>query len=156
MIKLIWAMDQNWLLGSNNKIPWNYPSDLKYFQNITNNKTVLMGLSTYYSLKGYYKKRDLPFKKIYVASFENIKLDDAVVVTNLDLFIKNIDEELFIIGGKSIYEYFIPYANYLYITYILNSYHGDTYLNKFDLNKKFKLKSYYNEENLIFSVYERR
>ena len=40
MINLIWAMDINWLIGKNNKLPWRYQEDLNYFKSLTANKTV--------------------------------------------------------------------------------------------------------------------
>ena len=74
MISLIWAMDKNWLIGKENKIPWHYKKDLMYFKEKTQGKTVLMGDNTYYSLKGYYKDRPLPYGKIYVASLNDLEL----------------------------------------------------------------------------------
>ena len=61
MISLIWAMDENWLIGKDNVLPWHYPKDLAYFKSKTKNQTVLMGDMTYESLKGYYKEKQ--FKK---------------------------------------------------------------------------------------------
>ena len=46
MISIIVAIDKNNLIGNNNSLPWNYPEDLKYFREITLNKTVLMGKNT--------------------------------------------------------------------------------------------------------------
>ncbi len=35
MISMIWAMDENWLIGKDNVLPWHYPKDLAYFKNKT-------------------------------------------------------------------------------------------------------------------------
>ena len=51
MIKLIWAMDKNWLIGKENKIPWHYKEDLLYYKEKTAGQIVLMGDNTYFSLK---------------------------------------------------------------------------------------------------------
>ena len=75
MISLIWAMDINWLIGIDDKLPWHYREDLLYYKEKTAGKTVLMGDKTYYSLKGYYKTKPLPYGKIFVASLDKLELD---------------------------------------------------------------------------------
>jgi len=48
----------------------------------------------------------------------------------------------------------LPYAEKLYITYVLKAYQGDVYFPKFDLSQ-FRLTWYKTEEQLIFSEYTR-
>lgn len=155
MIKLIWAMDENWLVGKDNKLPWRIEEDLKFFQKMTKNKIVLMGNNNYESMKYYYKNKSFPFKKTYVASRSNKKYKDAELVNNLDSFLKENKDELFVIGGPSIYKQSLKYANVLYITFILDTYKGDTFFPKFDL-EKFNLINYSTSNKLIFAKYERR
>jgi dihydrofolate reductase len=50
MISLIFAMDQNRLIGRENGLPWYLPADLKYFKQVTSGKTVIMGRKTYESI----------------------------------------------------------------------------------------------------------
>lgn len=52
MISAIWAMDKNWLVGNGDKLPWRIKEDLQYFKEKAKGKTVLMGDTTYFSLKG--------------------------------------------------------------------------------------------------------
>ena len=154
MISLLWAMDKNWLIGKENKIPWHYKKDLMYFKEKTQGKTVLMGDNTYYSLKGYYKDRPLPYGKIYVASLDDLKLEDATLIKDINQFLKDFKEELWVIGGKTIYQLSLPYADRLYITMIDKEYEGDTYFPRFDLSK-FNLVSSVRDEELDFRLYER-
>ena len=70
MINLIWAMDVNWLIGKEGKLPWRYIEDLNYYKKMVLGKTVLMGDKTYESLKVYYKKNPFPFKDYYIASLD--------------------------------------------------------------------------------------
>jgi len=155
MINLIWAMDENWLVGDNDKLPWHIPKDLAHFKKITNNKTVLMGDLTYKSMKGYYKNKPFPFKKVYVANLLDEKYEDATLVKDVISFLKDYNEEIFVIGGPTIYKLALPYANKLYVTFVLNRYKGNVYFPKFDLDK-FKLKNYETSEGLIFTEYEKR
>ncbi len=154
MISMIWAMDENWLIGKDNLLPWHYPNDLAYFKSMTKDASVLMGDLTYQSLKSYYKKTPLPFKKVYVANVNNQVYSDAIHVKDIFEFVKKTSEDIMVIGGKTIYQLMLPLANRLYITYVLKRHEGNVYFPSFDLSK-FKCISKKLEENLIFAVYER-
>ena len=157
MISLIWAMDKNWLVGKENKLPWHFKEDLIYYKSKTNGQTVLMGDKSYYSLKSYYKEKPLPYGKIYVASLDDLELSDATVIHDINKFLDNFDknEELWVVGGATIYRFSLPYADRLYITHVDGEYEGDAYFPKFDLENEFKLISSRISNNLNFAVYER-
>lgn len=136
MINMIWAMDENQLIGNGDKIPWHIKEDLLYYKTKTKGQTVLMGEATYHSLKGYYKTRPLPYGKIYVASLNpQAGFSDAEVVTDLDSFLKGFEEDLWIVGGATIYRLSLPYANRLFISYIKGKYEGDTYFPVIDFSQ---------------------
>lgn len=155
MINLIWAMDENWLVGKDDKLPWRIKEDLLYFQKKTKDKIVLMGDLTYESMKGYYKNKKFPFKKIYVANLEDKTYSDATLVKDVNTFLKDNKEELFVIGGPTIYKLSLPFADRLYITFVLDRYQGNVYFTKFDLGD-FKLIDYKTSDKLIFTKYERK
>ena len=150
---MIFAMDPTGLIGKNNDLPWDYPEDLQYFKYITLNKTVLMGVTTFESIVQRLNK-PLPNRKSIVASLDNFSYPGVEVINDLIGFLKKPhNEEIFVIGGKTIYEIAFPYANKLYITHIKKVYDGDTYLD-FDLSD-FKLVKSDDNEELTFAVYER-
>lgn len=154
MINLIWAMDINWLIGNNNKLPWRYQEDLDYFKRTTKNKIVLMGEKTYRSMKGYYKSTPFPFSQVYVAS-RTEKIDDVIMVRDVEEFLKNNKEELWVLGGSVIFNLALPYADNLYITWILKAYQGDTHFPEFNLVDDFHVISNVDGEDpeLRFMVY---
>jgi len=154
MISMIWAMDENWLIGKDNKLPWHYPTDLAYFKKMTKDATVLMGDMTYLSLKSYFKTKPLPFKKIYVASLESQVYEDATHILDLFAFLKTTKEDVMVIGGKTIYQLCLPFTDRLYITYILKTHEGNVFFPKFDLSH-FRVIDKKVEDALIFTVYER-
>lgn len=158
MINLIWAMDINWLIGKDNKLPWRYPEDLQYLKNMTHHHTVLMGDNTYDSLKGYYKNRELPFKKIFVATITDRTFEGCEVVKDIDSFLNNYKEDLWVIGGRTIYQLALPYADRLYITWILKPHKGNVYFPEFDLVNDYQVISETEgtDENLKFMVYGRK
>lgn len=155
MIRLIWAMTKEQVIGKKNRIPWHIKEDLLYYKSKTKGQTVLMGEATYLSLKGYYKTKPLPYGKIYVASLNpNFSIEDGVVISDLLSFIKEYKEELWVVGGASIYALCLPYADALYISWIKENYAGDTYFPALDLTK-FKL-SWEKETDLVhYTIYER-
>lgn len=131
MIKLIWAMDRDNLVGKDNLLPWHYKEDLVYFKNMTKGQEVIMGDTTYDSLLGYYKGKALPFGDINIATLKRIFIPDVNMVNDLEVFLQNFpkDKDLFVIGGKTIYEIAMKYADVLYVTVIDNSHEGNIYFN---------------------------
>ena len=114
-ISMIACVGKNLELGKNNDLLWHLPNDLKFFKQVTMGKTVIMGRKTYESLPGKLPKRRnivlmLPHE-------ENIAdVDVFYSVSDVLEEIKKIPEEVFIIGGASIYKQFLPFANKLYLT----------------------------------------
>lgn len=155
MIRLIWAMTKEQVIGKNNRIPWHIKEDLLYYKSKTEGQTVLMGEATYLSLKGYYKTKPLPYGKIYVASLNpNFSIEDGIVLSDLLSFMKECKEDIWIVGGASIYNLCLPYADALYISWIKENYVGDTYFPALDFTK-FKL-SWEKETDLVhYTIYER-
>lgn len=155
MIHLIWAMTKNHVIGLQNKMPWHIKEDLIYYKEHTAGKTVVMGENTYYSLKGYYKSKPLPYGKIYVASLnENLILEDAIVISDVIQLFKTTREDLWVVGGATIYQLALPYADTLYISWVKKEYEGDTYFPKIDFTK-FR-NSYKKETDLVlYTIYER-
>ena len=104
MLCLIVAMDENNLIGKGNELPWYYKEDLKYFKKVTLYKAVLMGYNTYLSIVDRLGTV-LPNRANYVLTYEEELEHGAVVVTNLEELIDAYKEtDLFIIGGKMVYE----------------------------------------------------
>jgi len=155
MISLIFAIDPNKLIGKANDLPWHYPADLKYFKAKTADKTVLMGLETFRSILARNGK-PLPKRHSVVASLEPFSYPGVEVTGDLIGYLKQPrEEEIFVIGGKTIYELSLPYADRLYITHIKQVHEGDVYLDKLDLGQ-FRLISEDIHKELTFAIYERK
>ena len=134
-ISMIACVGKNLELGKNNDLIWHLPNDLKFFKQTTLNKTVIMGRRTFESLP-----KKLPNRRNIV-----LMLPDEEKIPNVDIFysvdevlkeIEKIDDEVFIIGGASIYRQFLPYANKLYLTEVPNEEKSATvYFPEFDKEK---------------------
>lgn len=155
MISLIFAMDVNNLIGKDNDLPWYYPEDLKYFKKVTKGKPVLMGDNTFWSIHSRLGK-PLPNRKNIVATLDKEFKYEGVEVTH-DLFdyFATTNEDIFVIGGLSIYKLSLPYADKLYITHINKSHEGNVYFPKINYEDYVKIQSDMCGD-LEFAVYERK
>ena len=126
MISLIVAHDPNRVIGFENKMPWYIPGDLAYFKKTTMDKAIVMGRNTFESIG-----RVLPGRKnIIVSRNPDYKIEGAEVVTDLVEAIEIASahhEEVMVIGGEQIFQAVLPKADRLYITFIQQSFEGDTY-----------------------------
>ncbi len=114
MFSIIAAVGKNNELGKNNKLIWYLPNDLKFFKNTTMNKKIIMGSNTFKSLP-----KLLPNREHIVLSSKDDYPSEVKVFHNINDLLnnyKNIEEEIFIIGGASIYKEFINIVNKMYLT----------------------------------------
>ena len=159
MISLIVAKSSNGVIGKNNAMPWHIPAELKYFKEVTSNHTVIMGKNTLLSIGKALPNR----RNIVLTTNPNFVYDNVEVVHSIHEAIALIDkdEEVFVIGGKMIYEQFLPFASKLYITEIEQEFDGDTFfplINWDDyklISKRKGLKDEKNNYNYYFNVYEK-
>lgn len=126
MISIIAAVGKNMELGLNNELIWHLKGDMKFFRETTINHTVVMGRHTYESIG-----KPLPNRKNIVITRSNFS--DVIVVNDpREILELSKNEDIFIIGGASIYEYFLPYADNLYLTLIDDNHACDAYFPIFD------------------------
>ncbi len=130
-LSLIAAIGKNGELGKDNALIWHLPGDLKFFKEKTMNKTIAMGYKTYLSLP-----KRLPGRKYIVLSSRRPDLGfDVEVYGNKEELmnaIENRDEEIFIIGGASMYEQFLDQCDELYLTEIDAEADADVYFPNFN------------------------
>ena len=124
MLSLIVVKGKNNEIGKDNKLLWDLPEDMKNFKKLTNGKTVIMGRKTYESIG-----RPLPNRMNVVVSsnMEDPHIPNLNVFRSLDDAYNHYKEyldEIFIIGGSSIYEYFKDKCDKLYITEVNDIYPG--------------------------------
>ena len=130
-VSMIVAIGSNNEIGKNNDLLWYLPSDLKFFKATTMGKSIIMGRKTFQSLP-----KALPGRKnIVISSDSNFNAPGAVVVTDIEAALKESEtEEVFIIGGASIYKAYFPVADKLYITEVeFEDKEADVYFPEIDL-----------------------
>jgi dihydrofolate reductase len=126
IISLIVAMAQNRAIGINNKMPWHLSADLKRFKKLTSGHAVIMGRKTFESLPN----GPLPNRRNIIIS-ETLnpvpKGCEKVESISEALKLTKQETEVFVIGGGTVYEQFMPLADKLYLTVIEADFEADTY-----------------------------
>ena len=151
MLAIIVAIGPHNLIGKGNDLPWHYSEDLKYFKEVTLNKSVFMGYNTFLSIYNRLGKA-LTKRKNYVLTYEETLPGGAIPIHDL----KELpDEDIFVIGGKMIYEMMLPYVDMLYITHVNKEYDGDVFFPEIPF-ENFELVSSRKSGDLDFCVYKKR
>ncbi|MGQ1787962.1 MULTISPECIES: dihydrofolate reductase [unclassified Saccharicrinis] len=122
-ISMIVAIAKLNSIGQNNDLLAYIPSDLKRFKALTTSHTIIMGRKTFDSLpNGALPNR----RNIVISRNEALKLEGAEVVHSPDAALELCKEEkeVFVIGGATIYETFLPKASKLYLT-LIDQYFND-------------------------------
>lgn len=117
MIAIIAAIDKNNALGFKNRLLFYLPDDLKRFKALTTGHTVVMGRKTFDSLpKGALPNR----RNIVLSRSTRLELPGAEVYASLEEALQHCanNEQVFIMGGASVYKQAMPLADRLYMTEI--------------------------------------
>lgn len=123
-ISIIVAAAENNVIGSNNRLLWRLPNDMKWFKATTIGNTVIMGRKTYDSMG-----RALPNRRnIVISRNPQLRIEGCEVVPGLDEALQLVagEEEAFIIGGGEIYKQAWNKADKLYLTRVHTHKEGDT------------------------------
>ena len=161
MISIIVAVSEDLGIGKNNELLWHLPEDLKRFKKLTYGNTVIMGKKTWESLP---KKPLSGRKNMVITDIPHENYENAVTAYSIeDALAKcNKGEEIFVIGGGSIYRQFMPLADRLYITHVHKKAAADVYFPKIDRKiwkviEKEEFKAAGNIEiPYTYVIYERR
>ena len=137
-VVLIAAVADNGVIGSDGDMPWHYPEDLKRFKRTTIGHPVIMGRKTYESIAARLDG-PLPDRVNIVLTSDPSKLPEheaVVPVTSTEQAIEEArvaiagtdpaDDVVFVVGGGTVYEQFLPQASRLALTEIHAEPDGDT------------------------------
>ena len=162
-MNLIAAVDRNWAIGKAGRELVNIPEDKKFFREETTGKVIVMGRKTFESLPRAMALAGrtnivlsenpgfAPKNTIVCRSFEETKEELAKYPT----------EDIYIIGGGSIYKQFLPLCDTAHITKVDYKYDADTYFPNLDQLEDWEMTEVSEEHTCfdleyVFSTYERR
>ena len=116
-ISIIAAVDRRMAIGFENKLLFWLPNDLKRFKALTTGNTIVMGRKTFESLpKGALPNR----RNVVLSSNPAAECPGAEVFPSLETALQSCkeDEHVYIIGGASVYQQALPFADELCLTEI--------------------------------------
>ena len=123
MIYHVVAMANGRVIGKDNKLPWHFSSDLKFFKNLTMGQTLLMGRKTFESIG-----KPLPSRENFVLSQSDFQQAGVKTFHSIDQAVKSVTTENgFIIGGGKIFNETLSLVDGIYLTRIHADYEGDTF-----------------------------
>lgn len=133
-MKAIVAVDKNWAIGYHNKLLVSIPADMRFFKQETTGKVVVMGKRTLESFPG-----GRPLKNrinICLTRDKNFTDPDAIIVHSIDEVLEKVKEyntdDVYVIGGESIYRQLLPYCSLVHVTKIDYAYQADSYFPDLD------------------------
>lgn len=164
-MNIIVAVDKKWGIGNKGKLLVSIPRDKKLFREETTGKVIIMGHNTLLSLPG---AQPLAGREDIVLSRDkSLSIKGATVLNSVDAcmdYLKknNIkDSDVFVIGGESVYNDFLPYCDVAHITYIDYEYEADRHFLNLDISNEWSLVLETEEETYFdipytFRLYKRK
>ena len=133
-MNLIAAVDKNWAIGRNNKLLVSIPDDMKFFRETTTGKVVVMGRKTLESFPG---KKPLKNRvNIVLTGDRSYQADGAVIVHDMEELHEELkkypSEDIYVIGGESIYKQLLDECDVAHITKIDFAYEADAWFPNLD------------------------
>jgi dihydrofolate reductase len=175
-MQAILALDSNNGISKDGCIPWKSKKDMNFFYNTTKNNVVIMGKNTYLSLPDNCRplKNRLNIVLTSVpdifASNESNQKHNNLLFTNNELIHEEIfqnkeryinmcpslscDFKIYIIGGKKVYEKYIPLCKIVLVTKLKQNYACDLFFN-YDYKKEFKEEIYDEDDSLTIVKYSK-
>ncbi len=157
------AVDNNWAIGCKNSLLVRIPADHKNFRQETTGKVVVLGRKT---LETFPQGMPLPNRtNIILSTDSEYKVKDAVVVHSkeeLDTELKKYPtEDVYIIGGESVYRMMLPACDVVHVTKIDHDYEADAYFPNLDKDDEWEITAESEEQTYFdlpyyFVKYERR
>lgn len=161
-MNIIAAVGENWEIGNHGELLVSIPQDQKMFRKETEGKVVIYGRKT---LETFPQKQPLVSRKnIVLSKDKNFKVRNATVVHSIEECLEAVkdypSEYVYVIGGQSIYEQFLPYCDVAHITKINKKYVADSFMPNLEELPEWKMTAESEEQTYFdleyyFQKYER-
>ena len=140
-MNLIAAVDTNWAIGKVNGLLGSIPADMKFFRETTTGKVVVMGRKTLESFPN-----GLPLKNrvnIVLTTDYSYQVKDAVIVHSKEELEEELQkynsEDIYVIGGESVYRLLLDACDTAHITKIDYAYEADAFFPNLDENPDWEI-----------------
>lgn len=162
-MNIIVNVDSNWAIGNKNKLLVSIPGDMKRFREKTTGGVVVFGRKTLETFPQGQPLRDRA--NIILSRDKNYRVKGATVVHSPEELREELkqyrDDDVYVVGGASVYRMLLPYCNVAYVTKTDQAYEADTYFPNLDSDGQWEITEE-GEEQTYFDIpyrflkYERR
>ena len=147
-MNIIAAVDKNWGIGNRGELLVSIPKDQKMFRQETSGKVVVLGRKT---LDTFPQKQPLPNRvNIILTHDKSFQVKGAIVVHSIEELLEKLkkysSEDVYIIGGESIYQQMMPYCDTAHITQIDHAYQADAFFPNLDEDPEWEMTAEGEEE----------
>lgn len=154
-MNLIAAVDSNWGIGKNNQLLVKIPADMKFFRETTTGKVVVMGRKT---LESFPNGQPLKNRvNIVLTHDKTYQVKDAVLVYSLEELWKELEkyesENIYVIGGESIYDQLVDACDVAHITKIDYAYDADAHFPNLDERPEWQITQDSEEQTYFDLIY---
>ena len=162
-MNLIVAVDENWAIGCRGELLVRIPADHKMFRQETLGRVVVLGRKTMDTFPGGQPLAGRT--NIVLSANPDYRVKGAVVVHSVEELLSELkkyaDEDIYVIGGESIYRMLLPYCDTVYVTKIDHAFQADTFFPNLDEMEEWEMTEEGEEQTCFdlefaFTKYERR
>lgn len=162
-MNIIVAVDERWAIGNKGKLLVSIPNDQKHFREETTGKVVVLGRKTLATFP-----QGMPLKNrtnIILTKDKKFTMKDAIVVHSVEELMEQLkaydSEDVYIIGGESVYRQMLPYCDVAHVTKIDHKYEADTFFPNLDADPEWEITADSDEQTYFdiaytFYKYERK
>lgn len=152
-MNIIVCADNNWAIGYKNRLLVSIPNDMKHFREETMGKVVVLGRKT---LETFPQGQPLQGRtNIVLSKDKKLQIKGAEVVHSLEELLERLkdfdDEDIYIIGGDSVYQQLLPYCDVAHVTKLDYEYQADSYFPNLDKDENWEITAD-SEEQTYFDI----
>ena len=161
-MNLIVAVDENWAIGYKNELLIRIPADMKMFRQETTGKVVVLGRKT---LETFPNGQPLKNRtNIILSTKKDYQVKDAIVVHSIEELLEELknypSEDIYIIGGETVYRQMLPYCDVAHVTKIDRKYEADAFFPNLEEDGNWEITAESDEQSYFdttstFVKYER-
>lgn len=155
-MNMIVAVDNNWAIGNKNELLVSIPADMKFFRQETMGKVVVMGRKT---LESFPNGMPLVGRtNIVLSRNKDYRVKGAIVVSSLEELFKELqkyqEDQVYVIGGESVYRQLLPYCRVVHATRIDMEYEADAYFPNLEQDPEWTVTADSEEQTYFDIAYE--
>ncbi|MBQ0027693.1 MAG: dihydrofolate reductase [Lachnospiraceae bacterium] len=149
------AVDSNWAIGNKGQLLISIPADMKMFRQETTGKVIVLGRKT---IETFPNAKPLPNRvNIVMSGNPDYTVDGATVVHSVEELLEEVKkyntEDVYIIGGDSVYKQMIDYCDTVHVTKIDREYEADAYFPNLDNMPEWEITAESEEQTYFDTTY---